>query len=404
MDRGPLSPLRAVPAFRALWIGRVTSFAGDQLTLVALTLHVHAVHGTGGAVAMLLFAGAAPRLLGPIAGAIADRTEQRRLMRACELVRAGVIVTIAATLPALPLLLGLVAVAALSSTLFMPAGRSAVPVLVPGRALGKANALLATGHNVGLALGPVLGGALVAWVGVPGALTVDALTSLLAAVVLGRLPSLRPTGSDREHTARLSADVREGLRVVSRHPTARRVLVGLLLGVTFAGVGDVAGVFLVRDVLGGGPLAFGAFTAAWGVGMIAGSLFLAWWGDRLDAARTFALGWTLTGGGMVGAGVAPGVAVAVGAYGVGGVGNGVENVATDTLLQRAVPRRYLGRVFGAVYTGAVVGELIAYAVTGPLLEVVPSRVAFVAAGVATATVAVWLLRALPSSDGLGGRA
>lgn len=382
--------LRSNRPFTALWAARVISFGGDQLTIVALTLLVHARYGTGPAVAGLLLAAGVPRLLGPVAGAVADRVDQRRLMRTCELGRAAVVTILALTLPALPVLLTLVVITAVLATLFMPAGRSAVPVLVGHHDLQPANALIATGTNLGLAIGPAIGGGLVALIGTPGTLLVDAATSLVAVELLGRLPELRPERLPDGEAAGFGRDVSEGLRYVAGERTLRTVFIALFAGVALAAMANVAAVFLIRDTLGAGPAAFGLFASAWGIGMIGGSLVIARWGRRIDPGRLFAGGWVLTGGGIVGAGVAPSAPFAVGAFTFGGVGNGLENVAVDTLVQRVAPRRLLGRAFGAVYAGAFVGELVAYAIGGPFLELTDPRTVFVVAGGATLAIAVWI--------------
>jgi MFS family permease len=75
----------------------------------------------------------------------------------------------------------------------------------------------------------------------------------------------------------------------------------------------------------------------------------------------------------VSAGLAPAVPVAIVVYAVGGFGNGLDNVATDTIVQRVVPRRLLGRAFGVVYTGAFLGSLIAFGVAGPLVDLIGAR-------------------------------
>jgi MFS family permease len=382
--------LRSNGPFGALWAARVVSFGGDQLTIVALTLLVHARYGTGPSVAGLLLAVGVPRLLGPVAGAVVDRVDQRWLMRTCELGRAGVVTLIALTLPPLPVLLALVAVVAVLATLFMPAGRGAVPVLVGHHDLQQANALIATGTNLGLAIGPAVGGGLVALVGTSGTLLVDAATSLVAAALLGRLPELRPGTEPDRGAAGFGSDVSEGLRYVAGERTLRTVFLALFAGVALAAMANVAAVFLIRDTLGAGPTAFGLFASAWGIGMIGGSLAIARWGRRLDPARLFAGGWVLTGGGIVGAGLSPSIPSAVGAFTLGGVGNGLENVAVDTLVQQVAPRRFLGRAFGAVYAGAFVGELVAYAVGGQFLELTDPRTVFVVAGAATLAIAVWI--------------
>lgn len=384
--------LRRNRQLRILLLARVVSFAGDQLTSVVLTLVVHARSGLGAAVSALLVAQALPHLLGPVAGAVVDRCDQRTVLRATEAARAAVVSTIALTLPALPVLLPLVAVNATLASVLRPAGRSAIPALVPAHELGAANASLATGANVGLALGPAAGGLLVAWTGASAALFVDVGTSVAAAVALGALRPLPPEPTVDAVTPPLLADVREGLAHTWRRPTTRVLSLCLLLGVALAGTVLVAGVFLIRDALGGGPYAYGLFTGAWGLGMIAVSVVLA--GSRKAAApgRWLPLAFAAQATALLAAGAAPAVWAAVGAATLGGVGNGLEDIATDTLLQQQVPKRLLGRVVGAVYAASFAGELTAYATAGPLVDLLGPRIVLVGAGLGLAVLAAWLAR------------
>lgn len=95
------------PAFRALWLARMISFLGDGIARTALTL-LTARHGTG-AVAIVLLAGALPRFLGPVGGALADRWDRRALIRGCAVCQALTIAVVALTLPPVPVLAALVA-------------------------------------------------------------------------------------------------------------------------------------------------------------------------------------------------------------------------------------------------------------------------------------------------------
>jgi Na+/proline symporter len=124
------NPLRDSPAFRSLWIARTISHVGDGIALLALVLLVQRTRGTGVAVGTLLLASSLPRFLGPLAGVLVDRVEQRGLMIACDLGQVVVFSAVAWFSPPFPILLGLVSVSALLDTLFAPAGRSAVPALV----------------------------------------------------------------------------------------------------------------------------------------------------------------------------------------------------------------------------------------------------------------------------------
>lgn len=72
------NPLRDSPAFRRLWIARTVSHVGDGVALLALVLLVRRPAGV--AVGTLLLASSLPRFLGPLAGVVVDRVEQRSLM------------------------------------------------------------------------------------------------------------------------------------------------------------------------------------------------------------------------------------------------------------------------------------------------------------------------------------
>ena len=143
----------------------------------------------------------------------------------------------------------------------------------------------------------------------------------------------------------------DGLRFAWRNRVVRTLIIALFVGVAFAGLDDVALVFLVRDTLDGSPLAYGLVTGAYGIGMLLGSLGLTWKGTAAAAGTVFLLGWVASGTGAVLTGIAPVIALVAVGQAVAGVGNAVEVVAMDTLVQQAVPREMLGRVFGLVGTG-----------------------------------------------------
>ena len=326
--------------FRRLWTARAISFIGDGIAITALVLHVGSTNGTGTAVGALLLAQALPHLAGPMAGVIADRTDQRRLMIACNVGNTVVFAVAAWLLPGLLGLMLLVATSSILDTIFGPAGRSAIPALVDEDDLLSANAWLGTALNMQVAIGPLLGGLLVATLGIRGALAADAASFLLSAALLLRVSPLPPDRSRAERTSFL-ADTRAGLAYVRRQAVARAVVITLFLGVAFAGIDNVALVFLSREVLGAGALGFGVVAAAFGVGMLVASIALS--GGRSRSPRTlFIGGWILTAAGTLLTGLAPVLWFAVAAQAIGGLGNGADNVASDTLIQRSVPGRCSG--------------------------------------------------------------
>jgi MFS family permease len=311
----------------------------------------------------------------------------------CHVAQAALWICIALLLPPLPVLLLLVFCAATLATIFTPAGRSALPTLVEETDLPAANALLGIGINAGLALGPATSGILLAWLDVRGMLLLNALTFIASATLLRRVPPLPPIANDGDDPTTLFASTRAGLHYIARHATARAVSIGLFLVVVFGALDNVALVALAQNTLGTGDVGYGVLASVYGVGMIVGPLLLLRWAKRGDPAIALLWGTALLGVGGVLTGIAPAFAVAVLAQSVAGIGNGLENIGNDTLIQRTVPRAMLGRVFGTVYSGASLASLLAYALGGPLLDHTSPRTVFVIAGsgVLLALLVVWRL-------------
>lgn len=363
------------------------------MALIALLLYVEQTEASGLAVGMFLLATSVPVLLtGLVAGSLVDRTDQRRLMIACDVGQVLVYAAIAAFLPPFPVLLALVALGSVLDALFSPAGRSSVPTLVATDDLRAANAWLGTAMNMQVVVGPLLGGLATEALGFRAALFANALTFAISALFLARLPPLPPAAAAGERPT-FWGDVQAGFSYIARHAAARAVVLALFLGVAFAAVDNVALVFLARDILDAGALGFGILASAFGVGMLAASITLISPRVKLAAGALFLFGMLLSGAGTLATGFAPILLVAVVVQAVAGAGNAVQVIASDTLVQQVVERAMLGRVFALVRTAAIAGGSLAALVGGVLLDVTSPRTVFVlgGAGVLCVTVLAWAL-------------
>jgi MFS family permease len=263
----------------------------------------------------------------------------------------------------------------------------------------RANAWIGTALNIRVTLGPALGGLLATTFGERGALAVNSLSFLLSAAFLIGLPALRaPTDGERRGFLAIGLD---GLRFAWRNRTIRALIVALFVGVAFAGLDDIALVFLVRETLDGSPLAYGLVAGAYGVGMLAGSLGLSWKGTAAAAGTVFLLGWIATGIGAVLTGIAPLIVLVAVAQAIAGAGNAVDVVAMDTLVQQSVPREMLGRVFGLVGTAAPLGHSLAFAAGGFLVEFTTPRIVFLIAGLGVLLVLIPVMLVLRRSGATG---
>jgi Arabinose efflux permease len=391
---GAWALLRGNAGLRRLTTARIVSFAGDALSLVALMLHVAATSGQAIAVAALLLVGdVVPAVFAPVAGALADRFDRRRVMIGCELVQGAALLAIAATLPPLPLLLVLVGVRAVAGQVFQPASRAAVPALVGPRDLETANAALGFGTNGAEALGPLLAAALLPFLGVPGVLLVDAASFGLSALLISRLPALPPDRAGAAPTG-LLADARAGLGYIWSRPALRIIALGFCAVVAANGVDDVALVVLGTDDLHASDSAIALMLAGVGVGLLAGYALLVRGARAASTTVLLVAGFAVSSLGNLLTGLAWAVAVVIALQTVRGLGVAAMDVASNTLVQRLVPDGLLGRVFGNLYGAIGVSAAVSYIGGGLLLDAVGAPLTFVLAGaagtVASAAVAVTL--------------
>jgi MFS family permease len=395
---GALGLLRRRAGFRNLWLALTLSYAGTGSALTALLLYAQRSQGTGIAVAAILLALMLPRLLGPVAGAIADRTDLRRLMIGCDVGQTALYASIA-LLPPFGVIVALTAVATLLTAAYAPARTALLPNLVEHDELLSANSLIGTAFNMQVAVGPLLGGLLFAAGGASLALWVNAGTFAMSALLTSLVPRTPPREADPDGPGILT-ETREGFRYAMSHPVVRVVVLTLFFGLIFLTMDNVALVFLVRSTLDGGAVAFGIAFAAFGVGMIVGALALL--GHRRFSPLTLYLaGLVMTGLGTLLTGLAPAIAFVIPFQALAGAGNGIDNVANETLLQQRVPRSMLGRVFGLTGTAANAGGGLAALLGGLLLDVTSPRTVLViggAGGLVVAAVAIAAVARNPGRD------
>jgi MFS family permease len=369
---------------------------GDFLLWVPLALHIEAMTDSPIALSAFFLALFGPIVaFGGIAGRLADRVENARLLWTASLGQAVVVALMAASTGSLAAVLLLTVVLGIGNAIAQPAEFALVPAAAGPERITEANGLVETARYVGMTGGPLLGGVLAAAGLLEVALLIDAAT--FAAVALAAM-AMRARRDPRatERVAGDSGRTRDGLAYLTADRVLRVTLGGAVAALLFFSMSITAEVFFVTDVLHAGAAAFGMLGASWTLGMVAGAVGLARRVPRGALAAAALAAVAVQGLGIATAAVASVLWVAFAGFTLGGVAHGLKNVLLRTLIHERVPEALRGRSF-AVYNAARNGaELGALGAAGVLIGAIGARPALLLAGAIPLAVGVASLLLLSS--------
>lgn len=264
--------------FRLFFIGQSISNSGNWLTSIALTLLVLRLTGSGVAVGWLAACQYGPiLLLSPRGGAIADRSDKRRLLfvtQGLEMAQStGLAVLAFQPHPSWIALYALAIAGGVVLSLDNPLRRSFVTEMVPEEDRQNAVVLYSMIVNLSRVFGPALAGVLVTTLGYGWCFTVDAVTYL---AVIACLAMMRPEELLRVPARpRQSGEVREGLRYLRSVP-ALSITYAMLAAIGLLAYNfNVTLPLFVTRALRGSDAAFTLLYSILSVGSLAGVLWVA---------------------------------------------------------------------------------------------------------------------------------
>ncbi|MBO0906081.1 MFS transporter [Jiella sonneratiae] len=385
--------------YRLLWIGTLVSNSGDWLDQVALNWLIVAQTGSALDLALVNLSRAVPILaLTLVGGAIADRTERRRLLlrvQSVAMILAIVLtaMTIAGTTPVWALCL-LAAGRGGVMAFNLPARHSLIPTLVPPKDVPNAVALNSVTINSTKVLGPMLAGILIARFGLATCFAVNAVSYLAVLLTLTAM-DLPPFERRVRHSESLAGSIAAGLRyVATRRLLVLLVLVSLLpvfLGQPFI----MLLALFAHDALHWGPVGLGVLTSAAGAGSVVGALAIGGFTELLRQGRVLLLLLVLFGTALIVLALntvdlaAPVILIFAGAAYIS------YNTTLNTIMQMMVSDEYRGRVMstlflnrglmplgtaGAAALSAVIGIRATYAAMGASILVFAVALALLSPG------------------------
>lgn len=383
-----LRSLGRVPRFRRLFVARFVSNVGNGISPVALSFGVLSLPGAGATELSLV---TASQLI-PIAlfmlagGVVADRVDRARLVGVTDIVGATVVACSAVLLitgAASVLLLCITGVVyGTLNAMWYPAFNGLMPEVVDRHQLQAANSLVGFASNVGFTSGAAVAAALVSTVGPGWALLADAVSFLVAGVLVWSIGGRQEPADQNEPAPRsMLSELREGWYEF----TSRRWLVVssasfALFNLCFAGFFSVLAPLQADEQLDGAR-DFGLMTAAWGLGSIIGVLV----SMRVRPRRPLMTGMALlpvVGLWVLAVAVPVGLPLLMALALLSGIALDVFVVLWMTVFHRLIPDESLSRVSAYDALGPTVFGPVGLLLAGPLAVALGASTALAILGVA----------------------
>jgi MFS family permease len=321
-------------------------------------------------------------LISQFAGVWIDRLPRRPLLVGADLARAVLLGSIPASAivfggVALPHLIFVSAASGACTTAFDIAERSYLVGLLPAPQLRRIFARLLGIRGAAEFFGFGVAGILVARIGGPGAIGVDAITYLASATMLAALQVREPSLPSVSARKSVRHELLDGLRRTWAEQQLRPLLFsGAVIGLYFGLFRSSYLLFLTRG-LGLGPEAIGAIAAVGGIAAFSGGILTERFSRRLGLGRSLAVSYALVGAGLLLVPLSPGptplgIAMLIGHQLLSDGFETVWEANQATIRAKLIPDAYQGRSNAAFegvgilarLTGIVVGGLIGSSASG----------------------------------------
>lgn len=376
--------LRRNPQFARLWAAMLISFIGDWFNTIALAALVSRfTNGSGLAISLFLLARFLPPLLvTPLAGALADRLDRKRLLIISDLLRVAIVLGLLVIQSAdqLWLLYVLTMLQFALGAVFEPVRSALTPATVRKEDLIGANVLGSVTWSVALWLGALSGGLVAGTFGIATALVVDASSFLVSALLIMAIRPVYETSAETSTQGFRLRDIVDGLRYARQRPD-----IGSTLLVKFGGsIGNVDSLLIIYATvlfplfIGGisdtsdqaGALSLGILYTGFGIGAVIGLIVINRFNDGsvMRMRRLIVVGFALITLGWLLFGIAGSVWMAAFAMLIKAMGSNTYWTYSSVILQKTVDDEYLGRMFSLDYAGFQLATVLSTIVTGFVIE------------------------------------
>ena len=328
---------------------------------------------------------------GLFAGALADRSDRKRMMVVADVGRAllTALIPISAIAggPTMAVVVAVAGPLSILRSMFRAGYLSSLPNLVGREHLARANGILESVYSSSVIIGPLIAGFLSATIGPGPTLAIDALSFAISAIGLFLMTTDLRAPLDRPQTHILT-DVREGVAYVVGHRVLRSAI--LLFGLYSAIVAPLIVAIAVRVTrdLSESEGVFGIVVASFGFGAVAGSLIAVRLGRRANVVLVLLGGIALTGLTILGLAAFDSVAALAVFSLLGGLLETLVSITYITLRAAASPDALLGRIASTARVFSLGVQPIGLLIGGLLIDSVGGTQTIVVVGLAACLLAL----------------
>jgi MFS family permease len=379
-DALPASPLRH-RAFVELLAFRILAILSYQIVAVTVGWHIYELTHDPLSLGLVGLAEVIPYFcIAPFAGYLVDHLPRKQLgaIACAGLAATALLLTAIAMgrvgMPGHVLIYVAIALTGSVRSFLSPIYNALFARALPRTQFGRGAGVGSVVFQLGLVLGPAMGGVLVAWAGKAAAYGVAAVLAVAAGLALlaMRVADARPEGQ----RAPIFASIGEGLRFVFGHQILLGALALDMFAVLFGGAVALLPAF-IKDILHAGPEALGILRAAPATGAVLVGAWMARHPPERDAGRLLLFAVAGFGLCIIGFAVSRNLWLSVALLLASGLCDGISVVLRSTILQLATPDSMRGRV--SAINGIFIGssnELGAFesGLAAKLLGLVPSVV------------------------------
>ena len=379
--RMDMSPLRSSRDYRIIFASGLITYLGSMITYVALPFQVAELTGSFVAVGLIGLAELVPLVLfGLYGGALADSVDRKWMVVTTEcasgLLVAMLLVNSLLPSPQLWVLYAVAMLLAAVDGLQRPSMEAIIPRVVPHEQMSAAAALNSLRWQLGMIVGPAIGGLLLSAGGAAVAYGVDVATFVVSIVLLLRLRSIRAASDSSERVS--LRHVTEGMR----YAWSRKDLLGTyavdLIAMIFA-FPYALFPFLAEDL--GGAWTLGLLYSAGAVGSLIVTLTSGWTSSVHRHGRAIVLAAAMWGLAIALVGLTDTLALVLLFLALAGAADMVSGIFRMTMWNQTIPDDVRGRMAGIELLSYSIGPLLGQLRSSTAASLTSLRTSFVSGGI-----------------------